>query len=130
MPYRQKDEYAKLICSHQNGQLSYEVTPSLRGITCDSIQKFYTATHEININSKVVIYPNPISDRIQIMAEESLPKSEIILRDILGRIVLKQNVDIYAQSPINVDMQDINTGIYFLTIKSGQQSAVKKIMKK
>ncbi|MBN2519503.1 MAG: T9SS type A sorting domain-containing protein, partial [Bacteroidales bacterium] len=71
------------------------------------------------------IYPNPCNDYIKIQNENSVNIDKIILTDIFGKLIV--SMDGYNGSSIDVSM--LNSGVYFLQIKSGNEIKVVKLVK-
>ena len=64
---------------------------------------------------KIKIYPNPASDKIFVegINQENLNAEFITLE---GRVILNKNIN----SDNSIDILGLNSGIYFVTIKSNQ----------
>ncbi len=71
----------------------------------------FTKTAEIP-ESSMMVYPNPVSDALNILAEESLKIKEIYLMDMFGRIVLSQKLT------HSIIVTSIPSGNYILLGKS------------
>jgi GH18 family chitinase len=73
-------------------------------------------------NPNLKIYPNPTTGKITISV---LPdKSEIVLMDITGKVLVSQMM---TSEKINFDLTSYKSGIYFLTIRNNIKSETKKI---
>lgn len=73
--------------------------------------------------SSVKIYPNPVKDNIFISCNESI--DEITVYNVLGVIVYKEN----DFSGNNIDVSDLNDGIYFIQIKTDNNHIIKQFIK-
>lgn len=71
------------------------------------------------------ISPNPSSDFLYIQYNGQIDELEIY--NIAGKSVLKKNNLI---SPYKLNISNLNLGVYFLTVKSGNSIVSKKIIKK
>lgn len=79
-------------------------------------------------NNFISLYPNPSTSYIKVNSEKDFGKSMIDITDVSGRIVLTQRSDDLNQTIINT--ANLNSGIYFLNIKFGNnKSLVKKFIK-
>lgn len=67
------------------------------------------------------IYPNPVSNVLNIKSDEVLDSVRII--NSLGMELINTKATV-------IDMSTFSTGVYFIEIKSGSKSAVEKIIKK
>ena len=80
--------------------------------------------NEISNNDKVVIYPNPANDNINIDVKNY---NEIIITDISGKVVM--NLDSASIQNNTIDISNLSNGIYFVTINSDDSSITKKLIK-
>ena len=83
----------------------------------NDINKFHRKESQINI------YPNPTSDQFYIDANTTA-KLNIDLYDVNGRHVFSKNVS----DKSNIDVTNLDEGIYTLTIKTGDQVLNKKLV--
>ncbi len=72
------------------------------------------------------VYPNPINDTFSIQKENNTVISGLTISDINGRTVKTINVNT-IENQINVS--DLNSGVYFLNITSDKGLIIKKIIK-
>jgi hypothetical protein len=79
-------------------------------------------------NEKISIYPNPTSDILYIELNSN-KNAKINLYDIVGNIILYKEFQNPKSSINNVDIRNIPTGIYFMTIETNKQKLTKKIIK-
>lgn len=90
--------------------------------------KFPPNASIISINSieedleRVNIYPNPAQDIINISNLRT--KSDIILYDVLGRVKYLSSNNIIS----NINVSNLESGIYYLSIKSNNSVVTKKII--
>ena len=68
------------------------------------------------------IYPNPVNDRLYIKAEVEI--EEVVVYDIYGR----QQSTVNSQQSI-VDVSELNSGIYFVRIKTVDEVVTKRFIK-
>ena len=84
------------------------------------------STNEFNKND-INIYPNPVSDILNINSEQVL--SQLIIYDLTGKVIYDKKVR-SQDSNYNVDMSPMSSGIYLMKLKSGKQVVTKRIIKK
>lgn len=72
------------------------------------------------------VYPNPVNDSFTIQNGNNITISGLTISDINGRTVKTLNVNA-IENQINIS--DLNSGVYFLNITSENGSATKKIIK-
>lgn len=77
----------------------------------------------VNTNNQVSIYPNPSNTNITIRADKEL--GALFIYNALGEVVCKQVSD-----KTNVDVSNLQSGVYFVTLKDKQQQtfATKRIV--
>lgn len=90
------------------------------------IAKLDTATGGIFFDDKlatndVIVSPNPSNGSVKILCQDSIEK--IMISNVLGQIINELNPN-SLEVLINID----RTGIYFLTIKTAAQTAVRKLL--
>jgi hypothetical protein len=87
----------------------------------------YSGTLSVNDFSTQVIelFPNPTSGRLTIKSQ-SLPDSYIIY-NALGQ-VLKQS-QMTSDIELNINVQNLNNGIYFIKLNKGNSSQVLSFIK-
>lgn len=77
------------------------------------------------VNTNLVVYPNPSSDILNIEAESIIYSIEII--NILGQVVLLEEV---ATTSTSLNISDLKSGTYFARIILENSSTVVQIVKK
>jgi hypothetical protein len=82
----------------------------------------------INVNeittTSVSLYPNPASSVVYIQTELTGEATANII-DITGRLVKSVNISDMQNASVNVE--DIDTGVYFLTLQQGNTIIVRKV---
>ena len=88
-----------------------------------------SSSHTTNLEN-IKVYPNPVSDRLQVLLPERAAAGwEITLLDLQGKIVSKV-ISGDAPGIEEVDVSRLNQGMYFLQLrKDGKSYTVKRIMK-
>ena len=82
-----------------------------------------------NINKEIHIYPNPVSDQINISIKTNLNRTiDICIYNSQGELVRLLNLKENAKSPISLPVNDLPNGIYFLKMSTPEQSQTKKII--
>jgi hypothetical protein len=95
-----------LTCFYTNGQHIFKTyEPWLKDEKCF----FTTAVSDLD-KVEIIVYPNPISSRLNLFIENSLPKApEIILYDILGKEAFKAQLTLGLN---NIDLIYLSAGSY------------------
>lgn len=71
-------------------------------------------------NAKVAIYPNPATDKVNVIAD-NLSKVEVL--DVTGRVVATTNQSV-------VDMSSLQNGVYMFRVITANGTAMQKVIKK
>ena len=77
-----------------------------------------------HLASSFSVYPNPVKDVLSISNSINAEINAVIVTDINGRTVKQFNSNV---SQINIS--DLNAGVYFVNINSNEGSTTKKIVK-
>ena len=70
------------------------------------------------------IYPNPVNDRLYIKAEVEI--EEVVVYDVYGR---QQLLSAVSGQPLAIDVSELNSGIYFVSIKTVDEVVTKRFIK-
>ncbi|MFN8273857.1 MAG: choice-of-anchor J domain-containing protein [Flavobacteriaceae bacterium] len=74
------------------------------------------------------VYPNPANSTLNIASKTSNYIQGIELTDLNGRVVKNQKIESISATQVNIS--ELNAGVYFLKITSNQGSLTTKIVKK
>ena len=75
-------------------------------------------------NSRLVVYPNPVTDKLTVEFEEEIGHLEII--SLAGNVVYNQNV---CGIKTSVSLTNLPNGVYFIKVTSPNRSAIRKFVK-
>lgn len=80
-----------------------------------------------NQNNFFRIYPNPVSDKLNIIFDKSYTNTNIEIQNSVGQTVKSIN----AVNSYNtlIDLSDFERGLYFIRISNGNNLVVKKVIK-
>lgn len=84
-----------------------------------------SATFELQ---NLAIYPNPNKGNFKIQFDEAADKTDILVHDLSGRLIYKNEYQSSGLFNETVQLNNPQTGIYLVTIKSGNNKTVKKIV--
>jgi len=82
-----------------------------------------TSVRETNGRTKIIVYPNPTTDRLTISTD--LHISEAKLFDMQGKMVLQARVT----NPGFIDMRSLDAGMYLLHLKTDDRTQIRRILK-
>ncbi len=74
------------------------------------------------------VYPNPSASKAQIMVNSKInTNTSVSIINALGSVISVKNIELSAgKNSIHLDSENLNSGIYFATISSGNTKIVKK----
>lgn len=89
----------------------------------------YSKIATVNINDKweYSVNPNPTKNSVLFSAGEELEKERIEIRDILGRLVGAEISEM--GNSVQIDLQELDNGLYFLRYQKENEILVFKILK-
>jgi choice-of-anchor B domain-containing protein len=116
----------------KNGVLTIQNVKLIPGTGIDTVdanvQLVTSIAEPASVAARLNAYPNPFSGDITLRFSQAAPGSRIILRDMLGRMVLSQELN--TQEGELRAGADLIPGIYFATLVSSQgTSSVMKLIK-
>jgi hypothetical protein len=77
---------------------------------------------EKNMNSNIIVYPNPAQNMITVKSPENLVLN-IKIADLFGRIINDINTN---SQTVEIDISNLSVGIYFISIWDSQSKTIKK----
>ena len=80
------------------------------------------AVSDNNLRTTITLYPNPVSDKLQVQITEGIDFQRATVYSILGE-------KLFFTSEENVDCSQLSSGIYFVKVTTGLGSVTKKIVK-
>ena len=78
------------------------------------------------VNTSIQFYPSPVGDKLYIAAE--IEVEEVVVYTITGVVVGQQSTD-NGQQLSCIDVANLNSGIYFVKVKTANGETVKRIIK-
>jgi hypothetical protein len=116
--------------------INFSGNPGLESVCCDANEVVYMQnlcyqynndTAIVNGNcepvaNRIAMYPNPVGDLMHLSATEGISKVEVYSTN--GMLVMSSN----AVSD-SIEMNDLESGMYFLKVFSGQEVATMKFVK-
>ncbi|WP_300490804.1 choice-of-anchor J domain-containing protein [Flavobacterium sp.] len=87
-----------------------------------------TASTDDFLASKFSVFPNPAQDVVTVANNSNVLVNQIVINDINGRTVKTVKLDTVSETQVNI--ADLNSGVYFMNITTNEGMATKKIVKK
>ncbi|HET6992619.1 MAG TPA: T9SS type A sorting domain-containing protein, partial [Bacteroidia bacterium] len=78
------------------------------------------------INSDVEVFPNPFSNSVTVATDNPQAKADLKIYNLLGEEVYSS---VITNQKTEIDLQSLQSGIYFIRITSGDRTITKKIVK-
>jgi len=100
-------------------------TPLFFGIDNFTTTQSSVGIAEYNTSIKFNVYPNPFNGLLLINVTDNI-EATVVVSDVTGKIVFKQQV---TEMQSNLDLNFLQSGVYFLAVSAGNKSSVKKIIK-
>jgi GH43 family beta-xylosidase len=85
-------------------------------------------TQDYNPLSQVKVYPNPATDLLIVTTEGIKLNQQLLITDLQGRTVYSTTNGAHSNIQ-TIDISKLQTGIYFLTLKTNSNKIVKKFVK-
>lgn len=96
-------------------------------IGIDALSISRTLSTDSFFKSNFAMYPNPAKNVLNISGNAGLSMDNVVITDLNGRVVKQQNLGGVASSEVNVS--DLTSGMYFITISSAEGNGTSKFMK-
>lgn len=123
------------ITNNQSSPLTQQL-PNDHWYDC-SQQNFYFQGQDVGLNEKrivsgeVVLFPNPTSGNVTLsFAANSSQETRVSIFNLVGQEVLHEVIAAQAgQNTLDLNLQQFEKGVYFVTVDSGSTNVTKKIIK-
>jgi hypothetical protein len=114
------------IGSQKSESLIAEYLDGYRIMALDIQNESTASISNLNNASKIVAYPNPVSN--QLILNGDLTDAQINIASITGEIIVPSFIS--TTNNLKLDMGQISPGIYFVSIRKGDDNNTIKIIKK
>jgi hypothetical protein len=100
---------------------------------CDSIvcQNLIVFNHQLDFGPspqlRMEVFPNPANEMLYVRIDEPIESGQLILFDMKGVMVLSRKVE--RISSMELDIQRLSPGIYFLQLMDGEKFSTVKVIK-
>jgi PKD repeat protein len=87
---------------------------------------FVNDIKESSSANEFAVFPNPVSDRINLRFREQIKNARIKIYNVIGDLILNENININSNH-YSLDLQQYDSGIYFLKIETSIFVGTQKI---
>ena len=108
-----------------NVEVSYEGEILTGTLQIESIMSYTLLANESQDLSKFVVYPNPVTN-IMTFKLLSAGDTELVIYNILGEEIIRNS---FSEITNKIDISNLNSGMYLVTIKTETSLITKKIVK-
>ncbi len=119
-----KEQGIKFItigANNPNGNVNFEVNES-----------YVTKIEDVLNGASLKVFPNPVDENMTIQVEiRKNTNLNISVINLLGKAIISDNQDLNEGiQTMNINLDNLPSGIYFLNLSDGQETISHKIMKK
>lgn len=118
------EEYDFIViqCIAINERWGYVSLAAPSGASCSVL-----SIEDNNLLQTVSLYPNPASDKFEVLNDKQLPLS-IVIYDVKGnKIKSSDNSQLKKQS---ISLSDLSSGVYLVEINNNDQRTIKRLIKR
>ncbi|MBJ7427940.1 MAG: T9SS type A sorting domain-containing protein [Bacteroidia bacterium] len=123
------------VTTNQSISLKFKVTATsgVFNLNSDSITVNFTlgsmVSVENKLNAELLVYPNPVNDKLIVQLPENIGKTaQIELMDLTGKVLVSKTIN-NINNTITIDCSSLNTGMYLIKLQSENLVLSKKILK-
>ena len=84
---------------------------------------------EIETTKEVMVYPNPVSDMVQVVLQGYKEDGEVQITDVSGRVLSSKKFNGFGFHEMLFDLSSAGEGIYFVHVMTAGGKVVKKVVK-
>ena len=106
----------------RNAEYSFAITDNR-----ELVANFVSTESIDELRSSLHLYPNPVNDKLIIVTEVEI--EEIVVYTITG-VIAGQQSTINNQQSLSIDLSNLNSGVYFVMIKTNEGVVTKRFVKK
>jgi len=112
----------------------YLVKADSNGVASGTVSVVVTGTNSLSqSNSDFKIFPNPANDHMFVSIDNNALTNndsfEILITDMLGREQYKKQFNNFNPSgPIEINLAELNAGLYTITVENGKTSVRQKLV--
>lgn len=90
----------------------------------------FLSVSDAQLDENINLFPNPASQSITIQIRGNIVLSNVNIYDLSGKLLFRKSLSGNYQANLNLDIDTLSTGVYFLELNSETATAVKKLIVK
>ena len=114
------------LISPPNGVYAVQVTNSYGCVLTSDIITVNVGVEEMALEDQLNIYPNPVTDVLNVQWKNTNESANLSIRDLSGRLVLSERV---ANGNAVLDLSNLSSGNYILELQTEESSLRKQLVK-
>ncbi|MDG2371823.1 MAG: thrombospondin type 3 repeat-containing protein [Flavobacteriaceae bacterium] len=119
------------LTTYSNNEISLDLKPGQNIIKISTdldCQGSYT--EEIFVSEKIIFYPNPTDDYLQIYVSGQDHQVALELLDISGNFIREERKNVSSNRVVEIDLSSLDTGIYIIKVVGNTVNEAIKVVKK
>lgn len=114
------------LISPPNGVYAVQVTNSYGCVVTSDMITVNVGVEEIAMEDQLNIYPNPVTDVLNVQWNNTNESATLSIRDLSGRLVLSERA---ANGNAALDLSQLSSGNYILELQMGDRALRKQVVK-
>jgi hypothetical protein len=114
------------LISPPNGVYAVQVTNSYGCVITSDMITVNVGVEEIALDDQLNIYPNPVTDVLNVQWNNTTESANLSIRDLSGRLVLSERV---ANGNAVLDLSNLSSGNYILELQMEDRTLRKQVIK-
>jgi len=114
------------LISPPNGVYAVQVTNSYGCVITSDMITVNVGVEEIALENQLNIYPNPVTDVLNVQWNNTTETATLSIHDLSGRLVLSERV---ANGNAVLDLSNLSSGNYILELQTEEGSLRKQVVK-
>ena len=90
----------------------------------------FLSVEENTLKEKIQLFPNPAIDRLSLIIDASISSISYVLIDISGKKLITNSLQSLNNKRLDINISDLNTGVYFLRVSTNVGETTLKFIKK
>ena len=96
---------------------------------CYEIDQVITGADDFPLSAAINIYPNPAADKLYVTRYMLYDNCAVEIYNVIGNLVFSQKPTANSQQQLVLDISDLEKGIYFCRISSGNETGTVTFVK-